>query len=801
MSSGDKCRECGAVIPAGSPGGLCGKCLLELGLGEQPQATPHLTTGNVDAASLPQGSESAEPRPEASDSNGGKIPKISQTEKPGDRIGHYKLLERIGRGGMGMVWMAEQVRPVRRRVALKIIKLGMDSEQLIARFEAERQALALMEHPNIAKVFDAGTTETGRPYFVMELVRGIRLTDYCDQNNLSTPERLDLFAQVCHAIQHAHQKGVIHRDIKPSNILVTLHDSVPVPKVIDFGIAKAAAGQRLTDKTLFTAFEQFLGTPAYMSPEQAEMSGLDIDTRSDIYALGVLLYELLVGRTPFDSGKLLQAGIDEMRRIIREEEAVRPSACLSTLAVGELTTVANHRQCEPAKLSHLLRGDLDWVVMKCLEKDRTRRYETANGLAADLQRHLQNEPVLASPPSKLYRFQKTVRRHKLAFAAAGAVLASLLLGLGATTIMFFKEQAARRTAVEERQRLQTLNEFLISGLVREEPFGLISFKPAPGESILTWLEHAASSIGDKFRDQPLVEAKLRIAIGNAYSSLDVGRPELAIPHYERAIALRRIASGANDASTLDVMRQLVVALKSSGRVTESMAVKSEALKLISDPTHRRWFMECLADDYERDSHIGAAIKTYEELVVQTKSDPELGPMSATYLGKLATLYEKQNDLEKAEACLTNAIIVMKKKDPTRSSPQYIGLGRFLVRQKRYSDAVPVLQTALRLREANNRYSPLHALRGELGEALLRLKRFSEAERFLMAAYAGWKDGWKEREAGWEEDGWDRDGMPGKEKIRIALINLVTLYTEWGKATEAAEWKDALAAFQASHPPK
>jgi len=319
------------------------------------------------------------------------------TEKPGDKIGHYKLLEQIGEGGCGVVYMAEQEEPVRRMVALKVIKLGMDTKQVIARFEAERQALALMDHPNIAKVLEAGATDTGRPYFVMELVRGIKITDYCDKNNLPTRERLGLFVQICQAVQHAHQKGVIHRDLKPSNILVTLRDGIPVPKVIDFGIAKATTDQRLTDKTLFTAFEQFIGTPAYMSPEQAEMTSLDIDTRTDIYSLGVLLYELLTGRPPFDPSELLQSGLDEMRRTIREKEPDRPSTRLSTMAEGELTTVAKHRHTEAPRLIHLVRGDLDWIVMKALEKDRARRYETANGLAMDVQRYMSDEPVVVFP--------------------------------------------------------------------------------------------------------------------------------------------------------------------------------------------------------------------------------------------------------------------------------------------------------------------------------------------------------------------------------------------------------------------
>jgi eukaryotic-like serine/threonine-protein kinase len=371
-------------------------------------------------------------------------------EKPGDRIGRYKLLQQIGEGGCGIVYMAEQEEPVRRRVALKVIKLGMDTKQVIARFEAERQALALMDHPNIARVLDAGATDIGRPFFVMELVRGVKITDYCDQNNLSTKERLDLFVQVCHAVQHAHQKGIIHRDIKPSNILVTMDDRAPLPKVIDFGIAKATQG-KLTDHTLFTAFEQFIGTPTYMSPEQAEMRVQDIDTRSDIYSLGVLLYELLTGQTPIDAKKLLEAGLEEIRRTIREREPVRPSTRLSTMLAADLTTVAGHRQVQPPRLVHLVRGDLDWIVMKCLEKDRTRRYETANGLAVDIQRHLSNEPVAARPPSTAYLVQKTWRRNRLVFTAAALIAATLIVGIAISSWQAI--EAGRARNAEKKQLL------------------------------------------------------------------------------------------------------------------------------------------------------------------------------------------------------------------------------------------------------------------------------------------------------------------------------------------------------------
>jgi serine/threonine protein kinase len=345
------------------------------------------------------------------------------SEGPGAIVGRYKLLEKIGEGGMAVVYMAEQTEPIRRKVALKIIKLGMDTRQVIARFEAERQALALMDHPSIAKVLDAGATETGRPYFVMELVTGVSITEYCDKNSLSTKDRLRLFLQVCHAVQHAHQKGIIHRDIKPSNVMVTRHDGKPVPKVIDFGIAKAT-NQKLTEKTLFTRYAHIIGTPAYMSPEQAELSDLDIDTRSDIYSLGVLLYELLTGTTPFSEEELRKAGYIEMQRVIREQEPVKPSTKLSTLG-GTLTDIAGRRNSTPDLLRKAVRGDLDWIVMKSLEKDRARRYETASGLAEDIRRHLEHEPVVARGPSTTYRLSKFLRRHRalvLALLALGALL-------------------------------------------------------------------------------------------------------------------------------------------------------------------------------------------------------------------------------------------------------------------------------------------------------------------------------------------------------------------------------------------
>jgi serine/threonine protein kinase/tetratricopeptide (TPR) repeat protein len=646
MSSGKKCQECGAAIPAASPGGLCAKCLLGLGV-EGVRSGGDSGTVTVDFGGA--GAETVPPKRIGEAAGAAARPPM--VERAGDVIGRYKLLQEIGEGGFGIVYMAQQQEPIKRRVALKIIKLGMDTRQVVARFDAERQALALMDHPNIAKVLDAGATVLGRPYFVMELVHGIKITDYCDQNNLPTEKRLELFTQVCKAIHHAHQKGIIHRDIKPSNVLVTLHDGVPVPKIIDFGIAKATQ-QELTEQTVFTQFGHFMGTPAYVSPEQAEMSGLDVDTRSDIYSLGVLLYELLTGKTPFDAKELLAAGLDEMRRTIREKEPARPSNRLSTLEASELTETAKHRRIDPPRLVRLISGDLDWIVMKCLEKDRTRRYDTALSFANDVERFLHDEPVSARPPTAAYRLQKMMRRNKIAFAAAGAVALAIFLGLLVSTWMYFRERRARL----QSQQAALFLEDILKGIKPSVQKGRDT------ELLREMLDQSLQKLAVRLKDDPQVEAEICDTIGEVYRAID--QADMAGRLHRRAIMLRSTTAAAKRGEGAESLDDLAIALKDQGKLEEAESLEREALRLRSlafgpDSLDAAISLNNLGTVLRMRARLSEALDLHQQaLAIQRKHFPQGHFVIATSLNNLALALRDAGRYLDAKASLREALDIL-----------------------------------------------------------------------------------------------------------------------------------------------
>jgi serine/threonine protein kinase/tetratricopeptide (TPR) repeat protein len=587
-------------------------------------------------------------------------------------VGKYKLLERIGEGGMGSVWMAQQTEPVKRTVAVKLIKSGGDSRAVLARFEAERQALALMDHPNIARVLDAGTTERGQPFFVMELVKGVPITKFCDARKLTPRQRLELFIPVCQAIQHAHQKGIIHRDIKPSNVLVALYDDRPVPKVIDFGVAKAA-GARLTDETLHTGFGAIIGTPQYMSPEQATLNNLDIDTRSDIYSLGVLLYELLTGSPPFVRKELEKAGMLEILRVIREVEPLKPSTKIST--ADALPSLAANRGMEPTQLARLLRGDIDWIVMKALDKERARRYETANGLAMDIQRYLADEPVLAGPPTVVYRLRKFVKRHKGRVVAASLVLLALLAGMVGTTVGLIRARWAEAAAQADAQRARDaekkaadeeavareVSDFMRNDLLAQAgPHARADRHAMPDANIKmrTVLDRAAESIPGKF-SRPLVEAAVRLTIGDAY--VELGEYKAALPHLERALELYRRERGPDHPETLH-------AALSVGRLYQLKADFRRAVPLLTDTLAAcrtvlgnedyatLTAMNLLATIHEARGRYRLAEPLYREaLETRRRVKGEDHPDTIVSLGNLGLLYQRQGKEKEAEKLTRQAL--------------------------------------------------------------------------------------------------------------------------------------------------
>jgi serine/threonine protein kinase len=611
---------------------------------------------------------------------------------PGTVIGPYKLLEQIGEGGMGVVYVAQQQHPVRRTVALKLIKPGLDSRQVITRLEAERQALALMDHPNIAKVLDAGTTETGRPYFVMELVKGASITDYCDRERLTTRPRLGLFVRVCQALQHAHQKGVIHRDVKQSNVLVAVHDVTPVVKVIDFGTAKAI-GQPLTDRTNYTGFAQIIGTPLYMSPEQAGMSALDVDTRSDIYSLGVLLYELLTGTTPFESATFREAGYDEMRRMIREDEPPRPSARLSTLEKGQLSTVSERRGIDARRLSQEVRGDLDWVVMKALEKDRNRRYESASAFAADVQRYLDDEPVQAYPPTAGYRLRKFVRRNRGPVLATALVVLALVLGMAGSLWQAVRatqaegqasedrdaKQEALRVALANEQKAEAAkidaekaaadakqanelaqarlghvkkaNEVLASIFRDLDPQSEGKGGPPLKEQLVGRLDQAAAQLNEQAIGDPLTVAGLQAGLGDTY--LGLGEAPKAIELLVKAHETRHTHLGPDHPDTLSGMGSLGVGYLKAGKVDLALSLLTKRLelcqaKLGSDHPETLDSMDNLAVAYLENNEPARALPLLkEELRLRTARLGPDQPDTNRCLHNLAVAYHAAGKLDLA----------------------------------------------------------------------------------------------------------------------------------------------------------
>jgi non-specific serine/threonine protein kinase/serine/threonine-protein kinase len=654
-----------------------------------------------------------------------------------ERVGPYRVLQVLGEGGMGVVYEAEQTEPVKRRVALKLMKVGMDTKDVVARFEAERQALAVMEHPNIAQVFDAGVSETGRPYFVMEAVRGVPLTDYCDRHRLSTRDRLELFVPVCDAVQHAHQKGVIHRDLKPSNVIVSEQGGGRVPKIIDFGIAKAT-GQRLTEKTLVTEYGQAIGTPAYMSPEQAEMTGLDVDTRTDIYSLGVVLYEMLVGRLPVDP---TEVGVPAFiaRLVARQTQPQTPSARVSSLGNAR-DTVAESRQTDPGSLRKELKGDLDWIVMKAMESDRNRRYQTANALAFEIKRHLNEEPVLACPPSVRYRFSKFVRRHKAAVTASALVGVALVIGAALATIGMVRATRAERTAASEAEAARQVSDFLVGLFEVSDP------GEARGNSITAReiLDRGATDISADLAGQPVVQARLMATMGNVYRAL--GLYDEAAPLLEQSLAVRERELGPDDPDVAESLHFLGMVYGEQGRFSEAEPLLQRSLDIRERTLGPNDIavansVGTLGGDYAEQGRYEEAEVLLRRALEITKE--QLGPEHpevALALNNLGALYWFQRELADAEPLFERSLAIREK--VLGSNHPELGeglhnLGSLYYMQGKYDEAVVAYDSARKIFEQSlgAEHPNTAMIINNIAETYWVQGKYNEAEAYFKASLA------------------------------------------------------------------
>jgi serine/threonine protein kinase/Flp pilus assembly protein TadD len=727
----------------------------------------------------PENKEARPPRPANSNSSDLTASLESSVEHIGQWIGPYRLVRILGEGGMGIVYLAEQQQPIRRQVALKVIKPGMDSKRILARFEAERQALALLDHPNIAHVHQAGTTEAGRPYFVMQYIKGLPITEFCDRQILTIENRLLLFLQVCQAVQHAHQKGIIHRDIKPSNILVSEEQDKAIPKIIDFGVAKAIA-QPLSERTFFTEDTQLLGTPEYMSPEQADMATEDIDTRSDIYSLGVLLYVLLTGVLPFDSATFREGGIERIRQIIRESDPKTPSTRLTHLG-DEAKAIAENRRTEIQTLTRHLRKELEWIPLKAMRKERAERYQSSSELANDIENYLNGAVLIAGPPSTIYRLKKFIRRNRALVTGIAVVLAVLIAGVVVSTLFAIGQARARAEAERQAKISQAVNEFLKEDLIRSvDPHVTLGREV----TVRSWLDAASESVEGRFENEPLVEASIRETLGNTYRNL--GEFEAAERHLKRAVQIRRDQLGEEHPQTIYATFRLCGALWEAGRAAEvqPLCLKTvERSKRIHGKEHRTTLrsMNILALVHDSLADYSEAEQLFREILETShKAFAQTDMITLLAVGNLANVLKRTGRYEEAEPLCLKALELRRQvlgEDHPYAIDSLKGLGLLRAHQGRYEEAEKLLTESLERRRRVQGPEHKRAIRNmvHLGWVYTEQQRYSEAETLLLDAF----------ELSYRVLG-------PLDKVTIESIGkIVELYEAWGKPEKAEEWRAKL----------